>query len=176
MKRSKTLNKRSKKAKCEDLCYNVMKDSINNLYTANEMLNFACENISNRDNLYLMEWSEAVIYVFLNKLTFKNLKAKIFETLTWSKVLQDVEERQWSIQLYSRWSQYYLNKSLIECFKMNRNIKTRKNLIVGDKMFYTKPEVCIKTLTEYTPEYKDDLGVVLKKEYFGPLITRRKSP
>jgi len=151
--------KKNRKTTNDNLYNQYIIDSANNksLYRAlilispDSIIETACQNINNFNNLEMLEWSELILIQLCT--LRKEIDIKIL--LQWPAVQLFVEHNQWSIEVTQNIKRFIGHgPTLINLLKINHNFKVSMHKMKNTKMFICTPLINYKCLLNYriTPD------------------------
>lgn len=121
-----------------------IRDHLSGIATTDKMILVACQNIRNRENIHLMEWSECV---FIQLCTVK--KPVKYLSMSWSELKNFVENCQWSIEVVHNLKKYIDNITLLSLLENNHAYKVKNHNLDINVAFVTRPRLDYKLLKSY---------------------------
>ncbi|AYP97925.1 DiNV CH01M ORF37-like protein [Mauternbach virus] len=137
------------------------------LQSPDSMIQTACQNINNRYNLEILEWSELVLI----QLCALQKKVEVDILSQWPAVKLFVENNQWTIELTQNIKRFIGHGlTLINLLEINHNFKVSVHKMDGFDMFTHQPRIKYEYLLKYriTPDiihrpYENSLPMKFKK-------------
>lgn len=110
-----------------------------------EIIQMACQNIHNFENIAILEWSEHVLIQLGNLQTeFDNRK------IMWNDLMKHVLDNQWSVELTQNLKKYKNRQdTLLGLLTTNHKFKMQRYKLKSIDCFFTRPFINYTCLSEY---------------------------